>query len=94
MSANAYDQRTSARDFVSSESESLSDTVIRAVSAVTGLDAVPGPDADSALDPLYTAIDPDALDSLFADESAGTVTFDYHDYTVTAHSTGRVVLEP
>ncbi|WP_324665632.1 HalOD1 output domain-containing protein [Haloarcula sediminis] len=94
MSANACNHRPSTHVFVRSDAESLSDTVIRAVSTASGRSPTPGPGADASLDPLYTAIDPDALDSVFtADGSAGTVTFDYHGYTVTAHSAGRVVLD-
>lgn len=93
MPANVSNLRSSPNVFVRSESERLSDTVIRAVSTATGLAPTPEPGADESLDPLYTAIDPDALDSVFGDESAGTVSFDYHGYTVTAQGTGRVVLD-
>ena len=94
MSSSISDYPPSTDVFVRDEHEAISDTVVRAVSTVSGLPATPRSDADLALDPLYTVVDPDALDSLFDDRvSAGSVTFDYHGYTVTADSTGRVVLD-
>jgi len=94
MSSTARDRPQSAHVFVRTEHESLSDTVVRAVSTASGLAATPSSDADLALDPLYTVIDPDTLDTMFAGRAgAGTVTFDYHGYTVTAHGSGRVVLD-
>lgn len=50
-------------------------------------------------EPLYDAIDPEALDDLFrpsgqGGSSRGQVAFVYHDYVVTACSTGRVDIRP
>jgi hypothetical protein len=46
-----------------------------------------------ALDqPLYDAIDPDALDSLFRGET-GQISFEYHGYDVTVAHSGTVSLE-
>lgn len=48
------------------------------------------------LPPLYDAMDPDALDALFANDDglsstrAGTVSFPYADCTVFVDGTGRV----
>jgi len=75
-----------------SETESPSEAVVRAVAAVSGLDPVPGRSPD-CLDPLYTAVDPDALDTLFRPGSLGRVTFHYHGYEVTVDSDGRVLLD-
>jgi len=50
-----------------------------------------------ALDPLYEVIDPDALDSLFAEtnrspRSDGKITFEYAGHTVVVNSDGTVRL--
>lgn len=77
-----------------SESETPSEAVIRAVAAVSGLDPVPSSATDNrSLDPLYTAIDVEALDALFRPGTDATVQFTYHGYAVTVHSEGRVVLD-
>ena len=83
--------------------ESLSQGVIAAVSAVTGVAPVGSWPKDAegvpALDPLYDAIDPDALDSLFANPADGStrpggrVTFTYHGHRVSARGDGRVIVE-
>jgi hypothetical protein len=44
-------------------------------------------------EPLYAAIDPDALDSLFQN-SSGQVVFTYHGYEVTVTSGGDVSVTP
>lgn len=46
----------------------------------------------TTLDPLYHAIDPDALDSLFRAGSTGRVEFTYEGCIVEAFSNGRVVV--
>lgn len=82
-------------------SESLSEGVIAAVSAASNASPIPEAHADAAdgertLDPLYTAIDPEALDSVFrttgddADRTRGRVAFQYHGYEVTVHSDERI----
>lgn len=47
------------------------------------------------LDPIYDAIDPDALDDLFRGREGefGRVVFRYHGYRVTVGRNGRVVLD-
>jgi hypothetical protein len=53
-----------------------------------------------ALEPLCTAIDPDALDSVFRPPGADTaqpgnrITFPYHGYWVTVRSEGSISVEP
>jgi hypothetical protein len=52
------------------------------------------------LPPLNDAVDPDALDALFADTAGGTpryggyLTFHYCDCTVTVSGVGTVVVDP
>jgi hypothetical protein len=84
-----------------SDGQSLSDGVVRAVSAVTGLlPAVPldsDIETDTVMDPLTTVIDPDALNKLFdpsPDETVASITFGYHGLSVTADSTGIVRVTP
>ena len=82
-----------------SGSESLSEGVVKAVSAVSN--SVPVPDAADAgtgraLDPLYSVVDPDALDAVFrttnsgTDRTVGEVTFAYHGHEITVHSENRI----
>lgn len=79
-----------------SADESLSEGVVEAVATATGRDPVPlgmkESEVERALDPLYTVVDPDALDTIFRSDARGAMTFVYHDYEVTADSTGRVRL--
>lgn len=69
---------------------SVSTSVVKAVSAVTG-------DAPATIDPLYEVVDPDALDELLAsfrgDERA-IITFFFHGYRVTVDGTGEIDVEP
>jgi hypothetical protein len=87
-----------------SSSESLSEGVIAAVSTVTGVAPVATalvPDAEvvQELDPLYRAVNPDALDSIFRAAGrvttpvSGWVSFFYHGHEVTVHSDGRIFVE-
>jgi hypothetical protein len=82
-----------------SAGESLSEGVVWAVSAVSDAEPVPGTRADAAappLEPLYTAVDPDALDAVSRLFDAGTpdaraeVTFSYHGFEVTVRDDGRI----
>lgn len=71
--------------------DSLSITVVESVAEAAGVDPVDLP-------PLYTAIDPDALDQLFgkrlvSDTTAvGSVRFVYDGYEVTASAGGDVTV--
>lgn len=74
--------------------KSLSEAVIAAVASESGLDAL---ELADEFGPLYDAIDPTALDSLFQSSgengrSAGSVTFEYAAYRVTVDQTGRIEL--
>jgi hypothetical protein len=71
--------------------ETLSDTVVRAVSKAAGVDPMELPA------PVIDSVDPDALDALFrprhdgtARPSGGRIEFATNDYDVVVHSDGRV----
>ena len=69
-----------------------SSAVVEAILEIEGLD----PDR---LAPLYTAVDPDALDSIFDDtrrENPGTshLSFRYEGYLVRIHGDGTIQLTP
>lgn len=76
------------------EGESVTRTVIDAVADLSEVPPVPNyrnrDDTDS-LDPLYTAIDPEALDSLFSGENvpdAVRLEFTYQGYEITVRGDG------
>ncbi|WP_049920882.1 HalOD1 output domain-containing protein [Halopiger djelfimassiliensis] len=74
-----------------------SEAVISAIAARSNADDLTA--VADELEPLYGAIDPAALDSLFdssgsLDRSDGVVTFSYAGYRVTVDATGRVELTP
>ena len=72
-----------------SSDEDISETVVSAVADAKGVDPLD-------LDPLYDAIDPDALDSIFRHAGAGsTVTklsFEMEDCEVLVRGSGEVVV--
>ncbi|WP_266075442.1 HalOD1 output domain-containing protein [Haladaptatus caseinilyticus] len=74
------------------DDEKLSTAVVMALAEVAGDDP-----AEMGM-PLYDAIDPDALDTLFSDKHDGTprmggkVVFDILNYQVTVHSYGQIVI--
>ncbi|AGB33484.1 hypothetical protein C488_18050 [Natrinema pellirubrum DSM 15624] len=84
------------------DDESISTGVVTAVATAADAEMVPtGGTAGgtTALDPLYTAVDPDALDALFGSDGFGTagtpdrVTFTYHGYEITITGDRRIGLE-
>lgn len=84
-----------------SDGQTLSNGVVRAVSAVTGLlPAVPLDSdirTDTVMDPLATVIDTDALNKLFGpspDETVARITFGYHGLSVTVENTGIIRMTP
>ncbi|WP_227381000.1 HalOD1 output domain-containing protein [Haladaptatus halobius] len=91
-SAIAADQDESSEQ-ASSCTEQLSLRVTHAVADAAG-------SSSDELEPLYHAIDPEALDSLFAptysetSRSEGLVQFVYAEYEVIIHSTGEVTVTP
>lgn len=74
------------------DGEQLSSGVVHAVADAEDADPLD-------LTPLYGAVDPDALDALFAsltddsEASVDEVTFDYHGYDVTVTADGVVRIE-
>ena len=74
-----------------SSDDSLSSVVIEALAVVSGRDPI-------SLEPLYTAIDPDALDSIFDSTAAGadrigTVSFPFGEFRVTVTDGERVEID-
>ncbi|MFB6164941.1 MAG: HalOD1 output domain-containing protein [Haloarculaceae archaeon] len=78
--------------------ETFSDAVVVAVSTASGDADLPAMDGQlggaPTLEPLYSVLDPDALDAVFRraddDGAPGHVQFRYHGCDVTVHSEGRV----
>lgn len=67
--------------------EEVSTAVVRAIEEVTNTPVVESP-------PLYDAVDPDALDSLFRDrDTDGEVQFEHDGYRITATGAGEVRIE-
>jgi len=87
-----------------SAEESVSEAVVAAVATVSNVEPVPAPEDSSepatelALDPLYSVVDPDALDAIFRPQGddehgvASRVSFPYHGHDVTVHSEGHVAV--
>lgn len=72
----------------------LSVAVIEAISQVSGKGL-------RELDPLHSAIDPDALDAIFRsrgqpaiNQNIEDLTFHYEECKITVSSSGRIVIEP
>lgn len=69
------------------------EAIVKAVATATGTDQL-------ELPPLYSVVDPDALNALFdgpthdASKQRLTVTFEYVDCRVSAKARGTVVVEP
>lgn len=97
----AHDQE-SAFTYRMSPGEPVCTAVVKAVAAVTGADPLPEEGTDTAaeqsLEPLYTAVDPDALEAVLRPARSGAtkcrVSFRYHDHAVTVHADGRVRVQP
>lgn len=88
-------EHESAFTYEVSSGESVSEGVVTAVSAISGIAPISETPSDresaQALEPLYSVVDPDALDSVFRTGRGNTapnrrVTFPYHGYEVTVHS--------
>lgn len=74
--------------------ESVTDAVVRAVSSETGADRI-------ELPPLYSTVDPDALNRLFTNRRSGTtrqpnsvIGFTYADQRVQVKSDGTITVDP
>jgi len=82
--------------------ERLSRGVVEAVAEAADIAPMPGAaaDGDAALEPLYDAVDPEALDAVFgplrsdAAPAGGKITFSYAGCEVTAGSDGRITVRP
>ena len=68
------------------EGHTLSEAVLAAVAEREGVRE------DELEPPLFDAVNPESLDTLFRD-STGTVTFEYAGYDVTVDSEGQVRLD-
>ncbi|WP_049891420.1 HalOD1 output domain-containing protein [Natronococcus amylolyticus] len=74
--------------------QSLSEAVLEAVATATDVDQIALADE---FGPLYHAVDPSALDSLFhdrceTDRAVGSVTFEYAGFLVSVDRTRQVTL--
>lgn len=104
MSSDDRRIEESAFSYQVSGDESLSEGVIQAVSAVSNADPVANTRSESeagrALEPLYSILDPEALDSVFRStdsgesRSCGRVTFSYHGCDVTVREGGGISVKP
>ncbi len=72
--------------------EAPSEAVLSAVSTVSGRSVVSYSSDEDCLEPLYDAIEPDALDALFRSDCDGAVIFSYSGYEITVRSTGKILL--
>jgi hypothetical protein len=74
------------------ETDSVTHEVVEAVAAVSGRDP-------TALDPIASQIDPDALDTLFEprrdgeQRTSGHVTFPFDGYEVTVYAHGEIAVD-
>ena len=89
------------RTFQNRDDETVSETVVRAVSTASGRSPLATTDSrgNEPLEPLYDAIDPDALDALFETTAGGrpgtaVVEFVYADHDVTVARSGTVSIRP
>ncbi|TMT77987.1 hypothetical protein E2L06_18670 [Haloterrigena sp. H1] len=89
-----YDERTGRYRATYDHGQDFpSEVIIHAVAAVSNT-------FPTDLEPLYSVIDPDALDSLCASLTQGRhegdarVTFEFHGYTVALNSYGVVEVDP
>jgi hypothetical protein len=82
---------TEASTYQADPDQPLSEAVVVAVAAAADVDPL---ELAREFGPLYDAIDPAALDSLFRSdrETNGTVTFCYAGYEITADESGTVVV--
>ncbi|QCJ46656.1 MULTISPECIES: HalOD1 output domain-containing protein [Haloprofundus] len=73
--------------------DSVVEELVRTVSALRN-------SSPTEITPLYTAVDPDALETLFGESATGArpngrvVTFDYEGFEVTVRSPGCITLSP
>lgn len=84
-----YDHRGNSYHVACEDAELPSTNVVLSVAALEGV-------RPTHLPPLAETVDPDALDSVFSrsTDAAGTVSFRYAGYDVTAHAEGRLEIVP
>jgi hypothetical protein len=82
-----YDDSAESYHVAYERSELMSTNVVLSVAAIEN--AKP-----TELPPLASTIDPDALDSLFADGVTGRISFTYAGYDVTIHAGERLEIVP
>lgn len=82
-----YDDGAESYHVASERSERVSTNVVLSVAAIEDVEP-------TGLPPLATAVDPDALDGLFAGDVRGRVTFSYAGYDVTVLDGGRLEIVP
>jgi len=85
-------EATSTVEMLANDVREPSVAVVEAVAAHEGVDPLDLP-------PLYDAVDPSALDTLFAPRPDGSVrdgqlSFRFAGYDVTVHTSGEVDLDP
>jgi len=98
MTCGDQQDRKSAIVYECDPDEPLSRGVVEAVAEAADVDPIPGAaaDGDAALEPLYDAVDPEALDAVFrplrsdSGSARGRITFFYAGCEVTAGSDGRI----
>jgi uncharacterized protein YidB (DUF937 family) len=66
--------------------QTLSEAVLEVVAETEGVDP------SELSEPLFSVIDPDALDALFQ-TSNGILTFSYHGHVITVEASGKVRVE-
>lgn len=80
--------RSGTRSVAPGANVPVSTAVIEAISSLSGRSALDLP-------PMYSTIDPDALDALFEDRlTDGNVTFRYADHLVTVHADRTIEIAP
>lgn len=94
QSANSPQEHQESFTYQSDPGQPLSEAIISAVASAEDVDQLELADEH---EPLYNAIDPTALDSLFHSSgstggSVGVVTFEYAGYRITVDQTGQVTL--
>lgn len=77
---------TEMEKIVSERTPSPSEAVLYELAALEGVQP------EELNPPLFDVVDPDALDGLFTG-TTGTVSFEYHGYSVTVDSSANVTLE-
>lgn len=81
-----FERRTDRRSDADETDATPSETVIWAVSEAENVDP-------TNLRSLNEVVDPDALDTLFSESSACSVTFEYQGYTVTVREDDEVIVQ-